>query len=189
MNIRSLGFLILAVLALWTGCSTKKDELKASSSTTSGTGGNVAEANDVIRRGDKAPNFSWKDTMGRVVDFDAFHGKVTLINFWATWCGPCKAELPDLVSLSQEMAGRGVKIIGVSTDRGPGATDLVRSFVQAHGIPYQVVVSNDDLDDAFGNPRAIPTSYLVGADGKIAQTIVGMRSKAYFAQAIIALLK
>ena len=190
MKLRPVSFLIVLTLTFGVGCSTKKEEVKTSSSLATGSaGGNVADVTSVVKRADKVPSFSWKDGTGKVVDFDSFHGKVTLINFWATWCGPCKRELPDLVSLSREMASRGVKIIGVSTDRGPNAIDMVRSFVQENGIPYQVVVSNDDMEDAFGNPRAIPTTFLVDTEGKIVQTIVGMRAKDFFAQAIIALLK
>jgi thiol-disulfide isomerase/thioredoxin len=149
----------------------------------------VADLVSVEKRSDKAPNFSWKDSTGKLTDFEAFHGKVTFINFWATWCGPCKKELPDLVTLSREMADRNVRFIGISTDRGANIIEDVRSFVREQGIPYQIVISNDDLEDAFGNPRAIPTSFLVDADGKIVRTIVGMQSKQALSEAITAVLK
>lgn len=119
----------------------------------------------------------------------ANRGKVTLINFWATWCGPCKKELPDLISLSKELAPKGVKFIGVSVDRAPNVVDLVRTFCTEQGITYQILLSNDDMEAAFGNPRAIPTTVLVDADGNIAQTIVGLRTKEFYAQAITALIK
>lgn len=186
---RSLALSLTLSLLVVAGCA-KKEEPQRSGRTSSAVGGdNVTEVTGVDKRAEKAPNFSWKDSTGKTVDLDSFHGTVTLINFWATWCGPCKRELPDLISLSREMANRKVKFIGVSTDRGPGTLDDVRAFVKDHGIPYQIVISNDDLEDAFGNPRAIPTTFLIDANGKIAQTIVGMRTKEFFAQAVTSLLQ
>ena len=178
--------LFCIILSFFAGC-VKKDSRTAGAQNTSS--GNVADVVNVVPRPDKAPNFSWKDSTGKLLDFEAYRGKVTFVNFWATWCGPCKKELPDLVALSQELAARDVRFIGVSTDRGPNIIEGVRSFVNEHGITYPVVISNDDLEEAFGNPRMIPTSYLIDSDGKIAQTIVGMRSKESLALAITSVLK
>jgi len=188
MQSRLIVALPALILLMIAGCAKKVPRTEAPPSSTTG-GAIVAEVINVVKRSEKAPNFSWKDSTGKVIDFDSYRGKVTVVNFWATWCGPCKRELPDLVALSQEMADRNVKFIGVSTDRGPNIIEDVRTFVIEHGIPYPNIVSNDDLEDAFGNPRAIPTTYLIDADGKIAQTLVGMRSKESFAQAIASLLK
>jgi thiol-disulfide isomerase/thioredoxin len=173
---------------LW-GCSKNDSKSSQQSSGESAAGGKVTELFNIEKRPPKVPNFSWKDSTGATTTFDRFRGSVTLINFWATWCGPCKKELPDLVALSNELAGKNVKILGVSVDRAPNVVDLVSTFVSEHGISYQNVISNDDMEDAFGNPRAIPTSYLVDAEGNIAQTIVGMRTKEFYKQAIISLLK
>ena len=181
-------FLFAALLTgLITGCG-RKDSRSAAAQPSS-SGGTVADVITVVTRPDLAPNFSWKDSTGTVIDFEKYKGKVTFINFWATWCGPCKRELPDLVALSRELADRDVKFIGISTDRGPNIIDDVRSFVSENGIPYPIVISNEDLEDAFGNPRAIPTSYIVGSDGKIAQTLIGLQSKQALTQAITSLLK
>src|SRR5258708_6466759 len=79
---------------------------------------NVSELGTVSARPGKTPNFSWTDSTGAQISFDAYKGKLTLVNFWATWCGPCKRELPDLEAMSKELAPRGLRIIGVSTDRG-----------------------------------------------------------------------
>lgn len=185
---------VLAIIMLMLGCS-KNAQQKQTDQTTTATasasvsGGMVAELISVTPRAPKAANFSWKDSTGATVSFDQFKGKVTLINFWATWCGPCKKELPDLISLSNELAPQGVKFIGVSVDRAPNVVDLVRTFCSEHGVTYQVLLSNDDMEAAFGNPRAIPTTVLVDADGNIAQTIVGLRTKDFYAQAIAALIK
>ena len=87
------------------------------------------------------------------------------------------------------MTDRGVRVIGVSTDRGSSVRDDVASFVAEHAIPYQRVIANDDLDEAYGNIRLIPTTFIFDADGNIAQTLVGGRSKEQFMEAINALLK
>ncbi len=150
---------------------------------------NVAEVSSVVPRRDKVPNFSWKDSTGKVVDYDSFHGKVTLINFWATWCSPCKKELPDLVAISQELAGKGVKIIGVSQDRGVNVLEDVKSFVRDNRIPYQIVISTDELEEAFHNVRQLPTTFLVDGQGNIVKTFIGARSKEIFTQAVTPLLE
>jgi len=181
---------IILITGLIPGCS--KNETKTSQQAANETvkSGKVPELFNIEKRpSPKASNFSWKDSSGATTSFDQFRGKVTLINFWATWCGPCKRELPDLVALSNELASQSVKFIGVSVDQGPNVPDMVSSFVSEHGITYQNVIANEDMVDAFGNPRAIPTSYLVDADGNIAQTIVGMRTKEFYKQAIASLLK
>jgi len=181
-----LYLIFMISLLLTTGCSKKQgDQKKAPVEVTS----NVSEVTSVSKRPDLVPNFAWKDSAGKTIDLDSYRGKVVLINFWATWCGPCKRELPDLIAISNELAGRNVSVIGISTDRGTNVIDDVKSFVKEKGIPYQVVISSEDLEEAFGNIRVIPTTFLVDASGKIAQTIVGARSKQAFTEAITPLLK
>jgi len=153
------------------------------------SGSNINEVFNVVKRPGKVPEFSWRDSTGSVVSFDAFRGKLTLVNFWATWCGPCKRELPALIELNKEYAGRGVTILGISSDRGANIIDDVRAFVRDNGINYQVVLSNDDLEEAFGNIRALPTSFLINEQGEIVKTFVGGREKQFFAQAITEALK
>src|SRR5258706_423401 len=139
---------IAALLLIATGCGQKADvktegqQQSVSQVQSTDVVGNVAEVRTVSKRPNLVPNFSWTDNNGKTIDFDSFHGKVTLVNFWATWCGPCKRELPDLIALSQELAPKNIKILGVATDRTPNAVELVRSFVKEHGILYQNIVSN-----------------------------------------------
>jgi thiol-disulfide isomerase/thioredoxin len=176
MNSRLLLSLSLLAALLVTGCAKKNNADNRAESVST-----VTPVVSVTARTDRAPNFSWKNSSGALVDLDSFHGRVVLVNFWATWCGPCKRELPDLVAISKEMANRNVTVIGVSTDRGATAVQDVSSFVTEHGIPYQIVVSTEELETAFGNIRAIPTSFIISPSGKIVQTIVGGRSKEQFA--------
>ena len=180
--------LILSIVVIvFSGCSRNRSKSADTGRDTIVT--NVAEVSSVAKRGDKVPNFSWKDEHGKVVDYDSYHGKVTLINFWATWCGPCRNEVPDLISMSRELAGRNVKVIGISEDRGSSVIDDVKSFVKENGIPYQILVSNDELDESFRNVRMLPTSFIVNEEGTIVQSFVGIRTKEFLTQAIIAALK
>ena len=150
---------------------------------------NVAEVISVEKHGDKAANFTWQDESGRMMSLDSLRGNVVVLNFWATWCGPCKNELPELVELSKTFANRNVRFIGVSMDRGPNIIEDVRSFVREQGIPYQNVLATDELTEAYDNVHLLPTSFLISPEGKIAQTFVGIRSKEVFSSSIASLLK
>jgi thiol-disulfide isomerase/thioredoxin len=176
------------LLFFHSGCA-KKEQSEHSSQSVGGSVENVAAVISVEPRPGKAANFSWKDESGKTMSLDSYRGKVTLINFWATWCGPCKHELPDLVELSKQFSNSNVKFIGVSVDRGPNIIEDVRAFVKEQAIPYQNVLATDELVDAYGNIRMIPTSFLLDADGTIVQTLVGLRSKEFLTNSIQALLK
>ena len=182
--------LLITSVILIAGC-TKREAPKSDEQSTApaGVSGKVADILSVETRAPKAPNFSWKDSTGATITFDSFRGKLTVINFWATWCGPCRKEMPDLIALSHEYASKNVRFLGVAEDRGVDVADVVRTYVSEHNVPYQNLLGNDEMDDAFGNPRAIPTTFIVDAGGNIVQTLVGMRTKEFYARAIDNLLK
>ncbi|MBM62680.1 MAG: hypothetical protein CL484_07000 [Acidobacteria bacterium] len=110
---------------------------------------------------------------GRTLTSDDFRGKVTLVNFWATWCGPCRAEIPDLIKLQERYATQ-LQVIGVSTDEGP--TQVVEDFSTQFGINYPVVMSTPELNQAFPGVMALPTSFIVDPDGRVVRTHVGLVS-------------
>lgn len=188
MKSTKTAILLAFVLLVAAGCSKNKEQ-RGETETAGGKVQNVSDISNFEKRDNQIPNFSWQDKDGKTVTFDQFRGKVTLVNFWATWCGPCKRELPDLIALSNEMESKNVRVLGISTDRGSGVLEEVKSFVGKEGITYQIIISTEDLEEAFGNIRVIPTTFLIDADGKIAQTIVGGRSKEQFTEAINAILK
>lgn len=146
--------------------------------------GNVSEITAVEARNRKAPNFSWTDPSGRRTTFDQFHEQVTVINFWATWCGPCRREIPDLDAIHKELSDKGVKVIGVSVDKGATELDDVEAFAANLKISYPIVIDNGDLERLFGNIRAIPTSFIINREGKIVDMLIGQRTKAAFLQKI-----
>lgn len=151
--------------------------------------GVVSEIANVQRRPDKAPDFTWRDASGKLMTFDAFHNKVTVVNFWATWCGPCRREIPDLEAIHKEYKDRGVRVIGISLDRGPGILNEVAEFTAKFNMTYPVVIDNGDLEQIYGNIRAIPTTFIINKEGKIVERLIGMRSKEKFLQAVLPHLK
>lgn len=128
--------------------------------------------------------FKWENAPGTKFDFRAYKGKLILINFWATWCSPCKAELPDLIAVSKEFEPLGLKVLGISVDRGNNVGAEVGNFVKEHNINYDVIIDDGSLQKAFGNIRGVPTTFIVGKDGKIAESFVGARPKNFFVSKI-----
>jgi cytochrome c biogenesis protein CcmG/thiol:disulfide interchange protein DsbE len=130
--------------------------------------------------GEAASDFSWYDSSGKQISLGDLRGKNVLINFWATWCGPCKAELPDIRAINKEYATKGLVIIGVSEDKGGNELSDVYNFAAEYGLTYQIVIDNDDIANAYGNINAIPTSFFVDKNGKIIDKWIGTRDKAFF---------
>ncbi len=187
MRINYVIMLSLCFLFAFFGCATKEQPDNTAQSTGASVD-NVSQVIKVERRPNFAPNFSWKDKSGNTKSLDSYKGNITFVNFWATWCGPCKHELPDLIELSKEFSNNKVTFIGVSVDRGPNIIDDVRAFVKEREVPYQNVLASDEMVEAYGNVRAIPTSFLINGEGKIVQTYIGIRSKEFLAGSIRSIL-
>ena len=135
---------------------------------------------------DKAPAFALQDLDGKEVSSSDFAGKVILLNFWATWCPPCQAEIPALKSLHNDYQARGFEVVGISVDEdGPEA---VQAFVKKKGINYPVLMSTDEVIGAYGGIRGIPTTFLISRDGKIVKKFFGEQRKSALEDAIKKLL-
>ena len=117
------------------------------------------------------PALSMEDLDGRIFTFDDLRGKVVLVNFWATWCGPCRAEIPDLIKLQARYADH-LQIIGVSADEGP--IQGVEAFATEFGINYSIVMGTPELSRAFPGVMALPTTFMVDPEGRVVQTHVGL---------------
>ena len=145
------------------------------------------EPDDVNATGKPAPlHFTLKDMNGADVQLASFKGKVILVNFWATWCGPCKAEIPSLVELQAEYRDDLV-ILGVSVD---DPVEKMRPYAAQYKINYPLLVGNgrEDVQDAFGPLFGVPVSVIVGRDGKIAKKHSGIATKGQIEREIKALL-
>jgi thiol-disulfide isomerase/thioredoxin len=112
-----------------------------------------------------------RDLDGKSVSSADLRGKVLLVNFWATWCPPCRAEIPDLVALQEKYRDR-LQIVGVSEDEG--SIDVVKRFAAEQRMNYPIVMLTPEIEKAFAGVSALPTSFLVDRQGRIVQRHVGM---------------
>jgi len=134
-----------------------------------------------------APDFALKDADGKLVHLSDYRGKVVLLDFWATWCGPCKIEIPWFKELERKNKSRGFAVIGVSMD--DDGWDVVKPFVRELGVNYRVVMGNDSTAQLFGSIDALPTTFLIDREGKVAATHVGLTDKKDFDDGVEQLLQ
>lgn len=135
---------------------------------------------------DLAPDFKVTRINGETFSLSAHKGKVVLIDFWATWCPPCIAEIPHFNELYAAYKPRGFEMIGLSVDQG--GRKVVEPFVVSRGVTYPVAMADDALVDAYGGIRGLPTSFLIDKQGRIAEKFLGYREKQVFEAAIKRLL-
>jgi thiol-disulfide isomerase/thioredoxin len=135
----------------------------------------------------KAPEWKVEDLNGKSLSAADLRGKVVVLDFWATWCGPCRAEIPGYVQLQKKYQDRGLVIVGLSVDQaGPG---VVKKFVSAQKVDYRVAMANDDLVSAFGPIEAIPTTFIIDQEGRIRFKKVGSMETEEFEKLLLPLLK
>ena len=133
-------------------------------------------------------SFTLKDMDGHDVQLSSFRGHPILINFWATWCGPCRQEIPGYADLQRKYGKDGLVIIGVSLDSDEHASDTVKTFVQKFGVDYQVVMGDDAVQTAFGGMDAIPTTFLIDRAGQLRDHKVGAEPTKEYEKKVTALL-
>ena len=134
-----------------------------------------------------APDFVLKDVFGKDVKLSDFRGKIVILNFWATWCGPCRKEMPDFIELQKEYAKDGLQFIGIALDQ-EGA-EKVRPFVEKNKISYPILIGNNDIADKYGGMNAIPVTFLIDRKGMIRNHYIGMRQKSDLEEMALALLR
>jgi cytochrome c biogenesis protein CcmG/thiol:disulfide interchange protein DsbE len=134
-----------------------------------------------------APDFDLTDSSGAKVKLSDRKGKVVLLNFWATWCGPCKVEIPWFISFQQQYKDQNFEVVGVAFD--DDGWDMVKPYIAEHKINYRIVLGNDNLDKAYGGVESLPTTFVIGRDGNVASKHVGLVSKATYQEEIVRLLK
>jgi peroxiredoxin len=169
---RVLPVMILAA-ALFTGCSYNSGPSRA----------RVKDEKD--RR--LAPDFSLKDAHGQTVKLSDYRGKVVVLNFWATWCGPCQIEIPWFESFEQNYKSRDFAVLGISMDDDGWAS--VKPYIERKKINYRIMVANDAMNHEYGAVSSLPTTFILDREGRIASVHIGLPSKSDYETEILKLLE
>lgn len=122
-----------------------------------------------------APGFTLKDSTGKAFNLSDYKGKVVLLNFWATWCGPCKLEIPWFVEFEKNYRDKGFAVLGISMDEE--GWEVVKPYVERAKVNYRMAIGNDAMAQHYGGVESLPTSFLIDRDGKIAAVHIGLVSK------------
>ncbi len=135
----------------------------------------------------EAPAWELKNLDGQPVKLSDFRGKVVLLNFWATWCPPCRREIPEFFDLQKSYGDKGLVIVGVAMDEG--GTKVVKPFVSRLGINYPVVIGDAETASAYGGIEALPTTFVIDQNGQIITEQEGGADRSTFEAEIKALLQ
>jgi peroxiredoxin len=179
---------VLACELLWTGCSdfASKPSAKAETKATPNQAP-AAQFDLKAAVGQPLPEFKLKDADGQTVHAADYKGKVVLLDFWATWCGPCKIEIPWFMDFERQFKDQGFAVVGVSMDED--GWNAIKPYVQNMKMNYRVLLGNDDVSTAYGGLDSLPTTLLIDRQGKIASVHVGVAmGKEEFKNAIVQLL-
>jgi peroxiredoxin len=139
-----------------------------------------------VKERKEAPDFTLKDIDGRAVRLSDYRGKVVLLNFWATWCGPCKIEIPWFIEFEQKLKDRGFAVLGVSMDEE--GWEVVKPFLSDLRVNYRTLMGNDSIAQLYGGVDSLPTSFLIDREGRIGSIHVGLVSKSDYENEIEELL-
>jgi thiol-disulfide isomerase/thioredoxin len=137
----------------------------------------------------KASDFTWTEN-GKEMSFSEFtKGKVVLVNFWGTWCPPCRAEIPTLIEISKELSSKDFVMIGIATERVDNPLDKVAQFAKDKGIPYHIFITDEQIRKNYGGIPFVPMTFIIDKEGNIVETINGAREKSEFMNSINKVLK
>ena len=137
---------------------------------------NNSESLDVA--GKPAPDFTLESLDGKNIQLSGYKGQAVLLNFWATWCGPCKIEMPWFVDLQKEYGPQGLQIVGVAMD--DASKDDIAKFVKEMGVNYPILIGKEAVGNDYGGVNVLPTTFFIDRDGKIVAREFGLQSRSLF---------
>ena len=171
MHSRIINAVALSVVLLLSACSSERP---------------VRAAVKPSKDRNSAPDFTLMDVTGKPVKLSDFKGKVVLLNFWATWCGPCKVEIPWFIEFEQKYKDQGLVVLVVSMDEDGWPT--VKPYIEASKVNYRVVIGTDRVGEMYGGVESLPTTFMLDREGKIANTHIGLIGKREYQDEINQLL-
>lgn len=134
-----------------------------------------------------APSWQLKDLNGKTVSSEELKGKVVVIDFWATWCGPCRVEIPGYVEMQKKYGKEGFAIVGISLDQaGP---EVVKAFADKFAINYTILMADDAITETFGGVEAIPTTFLIDRTGQIRDRKLGAEHSETYEKKVLSVLR
>jgi peroxiredoxin len=137
------------------------------------------------QHGAAAPDFSLADLNGQPLKLSTYRGKVVLLDFWATWCVPCREEIPHFIDFQNKYGPQGLQVIGISMDDSP---DPVRDFYQHYKMNYPVVMGDAKTGELYGGVLGLPIAFVIGTDGKINAKHIGATDLSVLEKEIVKLL-
>jgi peroxiredoxin len=135
--------------------------------------------------GNLAPDFTVTDIDGKKLKLSDYRGKVVLLDFWATWCAPCRAEIPHFVEMQQKYGSQGLQVLGISMDDD---AKPVREFAREYKMNYPIAVGDDKLAESFGGVLGLPVNFIIDRDGRIVKKFIGATEVSTFDKEVEALL-
>ena len=129
-----------------------------------------------------APDFTLEALDGTKMTLSALRGKAVLLNFWATWCAPCKIEMPWFIELQNQYGSQGLQVVGVAMD--DSSKEDIAKFAKEMGVNYPVLLGKEAVGEAYGGVPALPETFFIGRDGKIVDKIIGLKDKSDIEDAI-----
>lgn len=145
------------------------------------------DASAKVKQPRTAPEFVLTSTDGKKLKLSDYKGKVVILDFWATWCPPCRKGIPDLVDLKKQYKSKEFEIIGIALDQEDTKADII-PFIKSYGINYPVVYFDMKVIQAYGNIQNIPTSFVIDKEGRIVASYVGLVNKSVYVAEINKLL-
>ena len=141
-----------------------------------GAGGNNDASLDVA--GKPAPDFTLESLEGKNIHLSGYKGQAVLLNFWATWCGPCKIEMPWFVELQKEYGPQGLQIVGVAMD--DASKEDIAKFAKDLGVNYPILLGKESVGEAYGGVQFLPTTFFIDRDSKVLEREFGLKSRSIF---------